>query len=110
MQTGKFKSKKLSRGKVYIIVKCSATVIDVNSYENGTFVDGQNINRSSDCIRVKIKNFNMTYFCNRPYDSWTKSINQWTYFYIDADTGETIGTDANYYHTDMGIRNRFYKF
>lgn len=90
----------------------SSTKVDASSYQNGTFIDGQNMNSSSDCIRVKINNFNMEYFCNSPYDSWDKHFGEssWTYFYIDANTGKTIGTDANYYHTNMGIRNRFSKF
>ena len=90
----------------------SSTKVDASSYQNGTFIDGQNMNSSSDCIRVKINNFDMEYFCNSPYESWDKHFGEssWTYFYIDANTGKTIGTDANYYHTNMGIRNRFSKF
>lgn len=89
-----------------------ATKVDASSFQNGTFIDGQNMNSCSDCIRVKINNFDMEYFCNSPYDSWDKHFgeNSWTYFYIDATTGKTIGTDANYYHTNMGIRNSFNKF
>lgn len=90
----------------------SSTTIDAATYQNGTFRDGQNMNRSSDCIRVKINNFNMSYFCNNPYDSWNKKFgeNDWTYFYIDANTGKTIGTNANYYHTDLGLYNSFKPF
>lgn len=90
----------------------SSTKVDAESYQNGTFKDGQNMNSSSDCIRVMINNFNMHYYCNNPHESWDKCFgsNEWTYFYIDANTGKTIGTDANYYHTDMGIYNSFNKF
>lgn len=90
----------------------SSTQIDAATYKNGTFKDGQNINKSSDCVAVKINNFVMTYYCNSPHDSWTTNFDSsmWTYFYIDADTGKTIGTDANYYHTDMGIKNSFNRF
>lgn len=90
----------------------SSTSVEARSYQNGTFVDGQNMNRSSDCIRVMVNNFTMSYFCTSPYASWTKNFgsSDWTYFYIDANTGKTIGTDANYYHTNMGITNSFKKF
>lgn len=90
----------------------SSTAVDASTYQNGTFKDGQNMNLSSDCIRVKINNFTMSYYCSSPYKSWSKSFgaNAWTYFYIDASTGKTIGTDANYYHTNMGITNTFNKF
>lgn len=90
----------------------SNTSVDARSYQNGTFVDGQNMNSSTDCIRVMVNNFTMDYYCNNPHDSWTKNFgsSSWTYFYIDANTGKTIGTDANYYHTSMGITNSFKKF
>lgn len=89
----------------------SNTRVLASSYQNGSFVDAQNINKSTDCIRVKINNFNYFYFyyADGVEDTYTLNYgeNDYTYFYIDANTGKAIGTDADVYLTWSGFSYKF---
>lgn len=72
-------------------------------YRNGDFVDTQNINRSNDCVKVKINNFDFDYFYlnGSEYESWTKHYgeNDYQEFYVDANTGKVIGSQVDVYLT-----------
>lgn len=87
----------------------SSTTVDASTYQNGSFVDAQNINSSNDCIRVKINNFNYYYYCNNPYSSYTTNYGStaYKYLYIDANTGQAVGTEVDYYLTLPGFHYTF---
>ena len=88
------------------------TKVDASSYKNGSFVDAQNIHSSNDCIKVKINNFNYYYYCNSPYETYTTPYgeNPYYYIYIDANTGQTIGTDVDIYLTWSGFHYTFNEY
>ena len=88
------------------------TKVDASSYKNGSFVDAQNINHSDDCIKVKINNFNYSYFCSSPYESYTTAYgeNPYYYIYIDANTRKAIGTDVDIYLTWSGFHYTFNEY
>lgn len=86
------------------------TAVNPSSYKNGTFLDGQHINSSSDCIAVTIKNFDLHHYCSSPYTNETRPFETWEYIYIDANSGQTIGSEANIYVIDYNINNTFTPF